>query len=146
MDDIALTITGADRSATISGKTLDDATRQIRQKQGPIYEALHGEQLALPFSLDQATLSTFLTRWLAIEDEEDRLREDKRLLKEEYMDDFPMRAMLVAVKRIRALHKLENHPKEGMKREHLVILEALVERHLLGMLVEVDMATGEVTG
>ena len=146
MDDSTLTITGAGRSATISGKTLDDATRQIQQKQGPVYEALQGEQLALPFSLDQAKLSEFLTRWLAIEDEEDRLREDKRQLKEEYADDFPIRGMLVAVKRVRALHKLENHPKEGMKREHLATLEALVERHLLGMRAEVDMTTGEVTG
>ena len=146
MDDSTLTITGAGRSATISGEALDDATRQIRQKQGPVYEALQGEQIDLPFPLDQAKLSEFLTCWIAIEEEQDRLREEARLLKEKYMDDFPMRAMLVAVKRVRALHKLENHPKEGMKREHLATLEALVERHLLGMRAEVDMTTGEMTG
>lgn len=146
MDESTLTITGAGRSATISGKALEDATRQIRQKQGPVYEALQGEQIDLPFPLDQAKLNEFLTRWIAIEEEQDRLREEARLLKEKYMDDFPMRAMLVAVKRVRALHKLENHPKEGMKREHLVRLEALVERHLLGMRAEVDMTTGEMTG
>ena len=103
-------------------------------------------QMAFPFPLDQAKLSEFLTFWIAIEEEQDRLLEEARLLKEKYMEDFPMRAILVAVKRVRALHKLENHPKEGMKREHLVRLEALVELHLVGMRAEVDMTTGEVTG
>ena len=125
MDDIVLTITDAGRSATISG------------------EALQGEQLALPFSLDRTKLSEFLTRWLAIEDEEDRLREDKRQLKEDYAPAFPMRGVLTAVKRIRAMQKLEAHPTEGMKREHLSVLEYLIERHLLDMRQElVDILPG----
>ena len=114
-------------------------------------------QLDLPFALDKGKLAEFLTRWIAIEEEQDRLREEARLLKEDYADAFPMRAMLVAVKRVRAVHKLENHPKEAMKREYLSVLEGLVEQHLLSMQTNVDdlvqsvdgrvavnMATGEV--
>ena len=138
-----ITITGAGRRATITGAQLADAARQIQQKSGPVYDALQGEmpaaeQLDLPFPLDQAKLGEFLTRWLAIEDEEDRLREDKRQLKEDYADDFPMRGVLTAVKRVRALQKLEAHPKEGMKREHLTVIENLVERHLLDMRKALD--------
>ena len=95
-------------------------------------------QLTLPFALDQAKLSEFLTRWIAIEEEQDRLREEARLLKEEYAEDFPMRGVLTAVKRVRALQKLEAHPKEPMKREHLSVLEGMVEEHLLGMRQALD--------
>jgi hypothetical protein len=90
-------------------------------------------QLALPFYLDEVKLKAFLTRWLAIEDEEERLREDKRLLKEDYADAFPMRGVLTAVKVIRAQEKLIHHPKEPMQRRHLAALEGLVQCHLLGL-------------
>ena len=141
-----MTITGAGSTVTVSGAACADVARQAGT-----------EQLDLPFALDQAKLGTFLTRWIAIEEEQDRLREEARLLKEEYAADFPMRAMLVAVKRVRAVIKLENHPKDGMKREHLSVLEGLVEQHLLSRQtnvndliqaldkrVAVNMATGEV--
>ena len=122
-----ITITGAGRTVTLSAAAFADAARQAGT-----------EQLDFPFALDQAKLSEFLTRWIAVEEEQDRLREEARLLKEEYADDFPMRAMLVAVKRVRAVHKLENHPKEAMRREHLSALEGLVEQHLLKMQTNVD--------
>ena len=35
-------------------------------------------QLSLPFTLDRTKLCEFLTRWIAIEDEEDRLRQRPR--------------------------------------------------------------------
>ena len=54
------------------------------------------------------------------------------------MDDFPMRGILTAVKRVRALIKLENHPKEAMKREHLSVLEGLVEQHFLTTRTRLD--------
>jgi hypothetical protein len=119
-------------------------------------------QLAFPFALDLTKLSEFLTRWCAIEDEEERLREDKRLLKEDYAEAFPMRGVLTAIKIVRATAKLEAHPKDGMRRVHLAHLEALVEQHLLGAQAAleelqtaidaklaserstVDMTTGEV--
>jgi len=88
------------------------------------------EQLDFPFFLDTDKLSEFLTRWLTIEDEEDRLREEKRLLKEAYTDDFPMRGILTAVKVIRARKKLAEHPRDGIKYVHQGVLEALVEMHL----------------
>ena len=146
-----ITITGAGKTATLSAAALADATRQIAHRRGPVYDALHadaegteGEQLALPFTLDKQKLGEFLTRWIAIEEEQDRLREEARLLKEEYVDDFPMRAMLVAVKRVRALIKLENHPKEAMKREHLSVLEGLVEQHLLKMQTNIDTLVQDI--
>lgn len=80
-------------------------------------------QMDLPFPFDQAKFTEFLTRWLTLEDKEDRLREDKRLLKAEYQGCFPMRGVLTAVKVLRAEHQLEGHPREGMSRTHLAILK-----------------------
>lgn len=107
------------------------------------------EQLDFPFPLDKKKLTAFLTQWCAIENEEDRLREEKRLLKEEYVDDFPMRGLLVAVKIVRARVKLETHAKEPMQRVHLEYLEALVDQHLRGVQAALDamtvtLTTGEV--
>ena len=102
------------------------------------------DQLALPFPLDQAKLTEFLSRWCAIEDEEDRLREDKRLLKEDFAADFPMRGVLTAVKIVRARHKLEAHAKEPMALRHLAYLEALVEQHLLGTRQSIDALQTEI--
>lgn len=88
------------------------------------------DQLDFPFFLDEAKLSEFLTRLSAIEDEQDRLRDEIRLLKDDYQDDFPLRAVMTAWKVVRARRKLEAHPKEPMRREHQGQLEALVERQL----------------
>ena len=87
-------------------------------------------QLELPFALDTDALHDFLIRWNALEDEEARLRDEKRLLKEEYADVLPLRGVLTAVKRVRAQRALESHPKEPMARPHLAYLEGLVEQHL----------------
>ena len=87
-------------------------------------------QIDLPFPLDPTTFTTFLTRWIALEDEEIRLREEKRLLKEEYADELPLRGVLTAIKIVRAQRALEAHPKEPMALTHLAYLEALVEQHL----------------
>ena len=128
-----ITITGAGKTVTLSAAAFADAARQGGT-----------EQLGLPFALDQGKLSEFLTRWLAIEEEQDRLREEARLLKEEYVDDFPMRGILTAIKRVRALIKLENHPKEAMKREHLSVLEGLVEQHILNMQTNIDTLVQDI--
>ena len=105
-------------------------------------------QLDLPFHLDDVKLAAFLTQWLTIEAEEERLREAKRLLKEDYADHMPLRAVLTAVKVTRARHKLAAHAKEPMQREYQTHLEGLVEQHLAAMEVEtrdvVDLTTGEV--
>jgi hypothetical protein len=89
------------------------------------------EQLDFPFFLDEEQLIAFLTQWCALEDEEDRLREAKRILKEMHQDHFPMRATLVAIKRVRAQRKLEQHPKEPMSRTHQGYLEARVEKYFM---------------
>ena len=91
------------------------------------------DQMGFPFYCDEAKLAEFLTRWIAIEQEQDRLREDARLLKEEYKDDFPQRAILTAVKVARARRKLADHPKDPMPYAHQSALEALVEAHLFRM-------------
>ena len=88
------------------------------------------EQMNLPFFLDEAKLQEFLTRYVAIEDEFDRLREEQRLLKKQYNDDVPMRGLLAAVKIVRTTRKLETHPKEPLARVHLAYLARLVEEHL----------------
>ena len=99
------------------------------------------EQLGLPLAIDKAALADFLTRWCRFEDEEDALREAKRLLKEEYAADLPLRGVLTAVKIVRATRKLEAHPKESMSRGYLTQLEVLVDEHL-----EVRSVTQAVQG
>ena len=91
------------------------------------------DQLDFPFFCDEDKLATFLTRYVAIEDEQDRLREEIRLLKEEFADEFPMRAALTALKVIRARLKLEGHKKEPMSAEHQSQLEGFVAAHLAQM-------------
>lgn len=102
------------------------------------------EQLTLPFPLDQGKLTTFLTQWCTIEYEEDRLRDVKRLLKEDYANAFPMRGILTAVKVVRARFKLAQHAKEPMPLEHQAILEQVVARHLTGMQAALDRLTQDL--
>ncbi len=87
------------------------------------------EQLDFPFPMNQEKLTEFLGKWLALEEEQDRLREETRLLKESFSDDLPMRGLVAAIKIVRTTHKLEQHPK-GMARKHLAYLAALVEKHM----------------
>jgi hypothetical protein len=88
------------------------------------------EQINFPFVCDNKKLQEFLARWLALEEEEDRVREEKRLCKEDYADHIPMRGVLTAVKVVRAEWKLERHPKEPMKRSHQSALQYAVEGYL----------------
>jgi hypothetical protein len=87
------------------------------------------EQLEL-LQVDEQQLGQFLTQWLAIEQEEDRLRDLKRELREQYVDRLPLRGITTAVKIVRARRTLERHAKEPMPREHLSQLEAKVEAQL----------------
>jgi len=88
------------------------------------------DQLAMPFYCDEEAAGRFLTQWYAIEQEEARLREEKRLLKAQFQDDFPMRAFLTAFKVVRARRLLDAHPKDPMPLAHQGHIEAMVERHL----------------
>ena len=72
-------------------------------------------------------MEDFLTKWVELEEEEDRLREAKRDLKDLYAEDIPLRALLTAVKVVRAQLKLHYRAKDSMPRqvqphfEHLVM-------------------------
>ena len=46
--------------------------------------------------------------------------------------------LYAAIKAKNKINKLENHPKEAMKREHLSVLEGLVEQRLLSMQTNVN--------
>jgi len=141
----AITITGAGQSVTLSAEALQDATRQRRQGRGPVGAALAGEtrrehatappveQLALPFPLDQAKLRVFLTQWCAIDDEQHRLRAEAVELKQAFQDSLPIRAVLTAVKIVRARRELETHPTGPMCRAWLAHYETMVEQHLVTM-------------
>jgi hypothetical protein len=93
-------------------------------------EPAMADQMELPFAVDEASLSVFLSRWCEIEDQEDALREQKRVLREDYKDTLPLRGVLTAVKIVRARRKLDAHPKEPMPPAHLAILEELLEDRL----------------
>ena len=108
------------------------------------------EQTAFPFFVNETKLKEFLTRFCAIEDEQDRLREEIRVLKQDYAAAFPLRGTLAAIKIVRTRRKLADHPKEAMAREHLEGLEALVEAHLEALAEEMrvvpDMTTVHTRG
>lgn len=103
------------------------------------------EQMAFPFYCDEAALGRFLTSWLTLETEEERLREEKRVLKEQYQEDFPMRAVLAAIKIVRTREGLAAHPKEPLPREHLESLCDLVERHYHRLAEEIAAVAQEAT-
>lgn len=104
------------------------------------------EQMAFPCVVDEAKLTEFLTAWNALEDEEVRIREEKRLCKEDYKECLPMRAVLTAIKRVRAANALEHHPKEPLARPHQGYLETLVEAHLAHIEAENQALTEEAEG
>jgi len=91
------------------------------------------EQLDFPFDFDPTALETYLTRALTIENEQERLREDLRLLKEEYAAKLPLRGLQAAVKVLRTRRKLAEHPKEPMTYAEQDALQAVVELHMLTM-------------
>ena len=103
------------------------------------------DQLDFAFPLNKSKLTEFLSKYLAIENEQDRLREELRLLKDDFADALPLRGLLVAVKIVRARLKLENHPKEPMPREHLEYLQTLVEQHLSAEQQALDALTADIT-
>lgn len=82
------------------------------------------------FALDTDTLKSFLSQYAAIEDQEDTLREEKRLLVEEFKAQLPMRGIRTAVKVLRARKKLAEHPKEPMSYAAQDDIEAQVQTYL----------------
>lgn len=87
------------------------------------------EQLALPFTIDQAELTEFLEKYIALEEEIDRIKADITIHKEQYEDVLPLRAVLTAVKVVRARRKLERHAKEGFPLAHQDAMQGLIEQH-----------------
>lgn len=87
------------------------------------------KQLPL-FPVDRVACAEFLDRYLTIEDELDRLREETQGLVEFYKEQLPLRAVRTAIKVIRARKKLAEHHKEPMSYTHQALLEDFVERHI----------------
>lgn len=89
------------------------------------------EQQSLPFHCDTQKLNEYLLRATTIEDEQERLREETRLLREAYADHFPMKAVQAALKIARTRDKIINNAKAPMTLADFALVEAIVERHLL---------------
>lgn len=104
------------------------------------------DQLEMPLVIDQSALTAFLDKYLALEDEQDRLREELRLLCEAHKERLPLRGIRTAIKVVRAKHKLEMHTKEPMSLVHQAVLEHMVEMHLSGLQAALDQLTREVAG
>lgn len=102
------------------------------------------EQLEFPFYCNQVALAAFLTQRTTIEDEQDRLREELRLLKETYLGEFPLRAVLTALKVTRAHRKLAEHAKEPMSYMHQALLEAFIETHMTTL--DLERQVPDMTG
>jgi hypothetical protein len=88
------------------------------------------DQLPLPFPLNPTHLADYLTRASAISREQDRLREELRLLRDEYADDLPLRALSTALKVVEARRKLAEHHTEPLAYAHQDTLQGMVEAHL----------------
>ncbi len=104
------------------------------------------EQLTLLDCLDTDALHRFLAQVIAIENETDRLREELRTLKELYKYQLPLRAVLTAVKVVRAQRKLETHPKEPCARSDQVGLEEAVGHYLNAHDIARDLFQGDLGG
>lgn len=120
-----------DRTAAV----LKDATRQIRNKRRPVYDAGQGTQppamqIALPFPVDKTDCAEFLDCYLTFEGEIDRLKTEIATLEAEYKEDLPLRAVKTAIKIVRARKKLAEHHKEPMSYSQQARLEGFVEEHI----------------
>lgn len=91
----------------------------------------------------QAKMEQFLSSWVSIEEEQDRLREQQRLLREEYADYFSIRALTTAVKVVRAKRKLADHPKEPVPLLYQVRYEDLVTQWLTHLEEERETLTAD---
>jgi prefoldin subunit 5 len=87
-------------------------------------------QQDFPF-IDQDKLREYVPRLEALENEMDELRQRLAALRKAYEVHLPMRAVTTAIKRLRAMRQLEEHATEPLARQHLVALEAMVERCML---------------
>mgnify|MGYP001599695196 FL=1 len=90
------------------------------------------KQLPL-FPVDKHHCGTFLTNYLTIADEMDRLREETQALMETYHTLLPLRAVQTAIKVVRARKKLAEHHKEPMGYDEQMRLEAFVQEHITTM-------------
>ena len=102
-------------------------------------------QLDFPFPFDAEDLHTFLARMSAIEDEFDWLREEQRLLADEYADALPLRAVRTALKVVRARHKLAAHAKEPLALEHQTMVEERVTHYVNAQQAAKEQTAGGVT-
>jgi hypothetical protein len=112
-----MTISGAGRSVTITDEQLTQAA----------------EQLSLHFPMDKRECAVFLDRYLTIEDEMDRLREEVQDLVESYKDFLPLRAVRTAIKVVRARKKLAEHHKEPMTYASQAQIEGFVQEHIAAL-------------
>jgi hypothetical protein len=104
------------------------------------------DQLSLPFPIDEAALTAFVTTYMALEDEQERLREALATLKKQYEALLPLRGLLAALKVERTLRKVEAHPTEDMSRPHVEALRAWVQAYLEQRAREVEELIDEATG
>ena len=90
-------------------------------------------QVRLPFPVDKSQCAAFLTEYLTLADEMDRLRAQMQGLVEEFTDTLPLRAVRTAIKVIRARKKLAEHPKEPCTYANQALIEEVVRGHLTAL-------------
>jgi hypothetical protein len=91
------------------------------------------DQMPLPmiFADDEVEdMHTFLTQWLAIKSEEERLREEKKALRDAYQERIGLKALLTAIRRVEAQRKLEQDATAPVPRQYQAQFEAVVEGFL----------------
>lgn len=106
----------------------------------------HPDQLALPFPIDTLALTNYVTAYCSIEEEQARLREEAKDLRENYKDRLPLRGLHAALKIEGTLLKVEAHPTEGMPRPHVEALRTWVQQILERRAREVEALIVEATG
>jgi hypothetical protein len=91
------------------------------------------DQMPLPiiFADDEVEdMHTFLAQWLAIKSEEERLREEKKALRDAYQERIGLKALLTAIRRVEAQRKLEQDQAAPVPRAYQAQYEAVVEGFL----------------
>lgn len=91
------------------------------------------QQLSLGFPVDKPTCAAFLDRYVTIEEEMDRLRQEVQDLVTLFNEDLPLRAVRTAIKVVRARKKLAGHHKEPLPYAQQALIEGFVAQHIAAL-------------
>jgi hypothetical protein len=88
------------------------------------------QQMDMEFPIDHEALKEFLLASSIIEEKMKALREEKKVLKQGFADDLPLKAIMSAVRINTAKKKIASDRKEPLSIEYQEYLEGLINTHI----------------